>query len=128
MERKTFMLTDEQRVRREAQTRLAEEVRSMLHQNERERLHWTGTTTDLMEALHVAFDTGLLTNDEGDPMSFMQIVRQACRILHHRMPGNPYDAAMRGTRRKGVLRHNYADRYCYLLGTGHEQPFFDCIV
>lgn len=128
MDKKTFTLSDEQRLRREAQVRLAEEVRSLLKQDERERLHWTGTTTDLIEALHVASDTGLVTDDEGNPLSFMQIVKRACLILHHRVPGNPYDTAMRGHRRKGVLRHNYEDRYCYLVGTGREQPFFDCII
>ena len=125
---KSFTLTDEQRRLRDARLRLAQEVAALLStQNtlitpitqNTPNTQSTPTTSltptmsnlDLMEALHIAYDTGVVTCPDGEPMTFMQIVRRVCRLFNRPVPMNPYDCARRGEQRKGVLRHNFLTRY-----------------
>lgn len=115
---KNTMATERQKMRREAEQRLAAEVGELLQHNEQEGLHWSGTSIDLMEALHVAYATGELTDEMGICLSFSTIVRHACLVLHTPMPRNPYETASRGSRRKGRLMNTYMDRYQLRLSKG----------
>ena len=108
---KNTMATDEQKMRREAQDKLANEVKGLLSHEEQEGLRWKGTSVDLMEALHVAYETGLLQDEDGICLSFNNIVRHACRLLHVVVPRNPYETAARGSRRKGLQMNSYMTRY-----------------
>lgn len=107
--------TEQQKRHREAQHRLSEEVRRVMNSSEHEGLHWTGTRVDLMEALHVAYLTGDLTDEWGIMMTFNSIVRRVCRVLHVQMPSNPYEMAARGSHRKGMQMNTYMERYTRLL-------------
>ncbi|WP_052342211.1 hypothetical protein [Xylanibacter brevis] len=101
---------------REARLHLASEVAQILRNHSQdEQLHWKGSTVDLMEALHIAFLTNTLTNDEGQYMSFTAIVQSACEVLHVRMPRNPYKYAAQGRQRQGFRNRPYMDRYLFLL-------------
>lgn len=118
---KNTLATESQKQRREAQYQLAEEVaRLLMNHKEREGLHWKGTMTDLMEALHMTYETGRLTNDEGICVSFLSIVRYVCLLLHVNIPYNPYELAARGTRRKGRQMTSYLDRYLYRMKRSRE--------
>ena len=98
--------------RRETERLLAHEVEQLLNNHtEEENLHWRGSRVDLMEALHTAFTTGVLTDDEGQYLSFTAIVNRACKLLHLPVPRNPYECAARGSRRKGFQRRPFIDRY-----------------
>jgi hypothetical protein len=56
----------------------------------------------------------------------MGLVRQACRILHAKVPRNPYDCAARGRNRKGFIHSTYMERYEYLLHTrGLKEPLWE---
>ena len=107
----TMMATERQKYRRMAEERVADEVRQLLSHNEGEGLKWRGTNVDLMEALHVAYSTGILTDENGICLSFSHIVGRACSVLHMAVPSNPYETAARGRRRKGRLMSTYMDRY-----------------
>lgn len=112
---------------REARLHLASEVAQILRNHSQdEQLHWKGSTVDLMEALHIAFLTNTLTNDEGQYMSFTAIVQQACSLLHVRMPRNPYKYASQGSQRQGFRNRPYMDRYLFLLGM-HANPLWQQI-
>lgn len=109
---KNTMATDEQKMRREAESWLADEVRRLMEEHEeQEGLRWKGTSIDLMEALHVAYETGLLQDENGVCLSFCYIVRCVCTVLHVSIPRNPYEAAARGRRRKGMHMNPYLMRY-----------------
>ncbi|MCR5269807.1 MAG: hypothetical protein K6D91_02175 [Prevotella sp.] len=112
---------------REAKLHLASEVEQILRNHSRdEQLKWKGSTVDLMEALHIAFLTNTLTNDEGQYMSFTAIVQSVCEVLHVRMPRNPYKYAAQGSQRQGFRNRPYMDRYLFLLGS-HPNPLWQQI-
>lgn len=105
------LATESQKMRRLAEQMLADEVKGLLNRDEQEGLKWKGTSIDLMEALHVAYSTGSLQNEEGICLSFNSIVNRACRLLHVGRPHNPYECAARGRRRKGMQMNSYLERY-----------------
>ena len=117
---KNTMATDGQKRRRQAEEQLAGEVRELLARDEHEGLRWQGTAIDLMEALHVAYETGSLQDEQGICLSFTVIVRRACGVLHRRCPRNPYECACRAKRRKGLLMNTYLSRYLRLMDS-HPQ-------
>jgi hypothetical protein len=115
-------------LRQEAILRLAEEVGLLLRQPEREQLHWRASRLDLMEALYEVFLVQGVRDEQGRPLTFMQLVRATCRVLHMDVPRNPYDCAARGRRRKGLISQPYLDRYQYLLQvTGNKEPLWEDI-
>ncbi|MBQ9644811.1 MAG: hypothetical protein IJV24_00445 [Prevotella sp.] len=106
--------------RRQAEHRLAHEVGRVLAHTATDNLHWQGSRVDLIEALHTAYTTFLLTDDEGVSLSFIHIVSQACSVLHVAMPSNPYELAARGSRRKGLHSLPYMTRYLHRLQNSAE--------
>ena len=121
MERKT-----KSELREEAVRRLTEEVASLLRQQESENLQWRASRIDLMEALYTVFMMQELHDEHGHPYTFMGLVKQACRILHVKVPRNPYDCAARGRNRKGFIHDTYLDRYQFLLQTrGMKEPLWE---
>ena len=54
-----------------------------------EGLRWTSTKTDLVELSHLVWETGLLLDARGIPLSFCNIVRRICRVLNVVPPANP---------------------------------------
>lgn len=123
MQQNNYLLSDAQRFSREAQQHLASEVADLLSRRDETHLSWQGSTFDLMEALHVAYLTAMITDREGNPLPFSRIVRRVCSQLSLPVPRNPYDYARRGTMRKGIVRLNYFDRYCRQLKQGVANPF-----
>lgn len=118
-------------LRHEVESRLAGEVASLLRREPREGLSWRGSSKDLMEALHAAFTTGMIADDgddgDGGTLPFRQMVRRACGVLHVSEPRNPYEAAARGERRKGLRRTPFIERYRRSLNRPGATPFFDMI-
>ena len=120
-------------LRHEVESRLAGEVASLLRRNPAEGLSWRGSSKDLMEALHAAFTTGMIADDgggDGDDdgtLSFRQMVRRACGVLHVSEPRNPYEAAARAKRRKGLRRTPFIERYRRSLNRPGATPFLDMI-
>ena len=106
-----ILATENMKTQREAQQQLAQEVLNLLTHREDEGLQWTGTNIDLMEALHLAYETGSLQDDEGICLTFTTIVCRACTLLHVSQPSNPYECASRGCRRKGRRMQSFLCRY-----------------
>ena len=122
-----MLATEGQKLRREAQTKLASEIEQLLTHTEQEGLRWKGTRIDLMEALHLAYETGLLQDESGISMKFTTLVRLACQLLHVSPPSNPYECASRGRRRKGMLMNSYLERYLLLLKRQCLHPIWESI-
>ena len=110
---------------RDAERLLAAEVAAViLSSSADEHLHWTGTAIDLMEALYTAYLTYTLRDDQGNCLSFRQIVSRACAVLHMPVPHNPYEVACRARRRKGLKCLPFLDRYLWQKQHHpHTQPF-----
>ncbi|MCR4852635.1 MAG: hypothetical protein K5893_03490 [Prevotella sp.] len=95
--------------------RLCNEVETMLSHGESDGLMWTGTQTDLMEALHLAYIYGRMTNDDGELVNFSELVKMACNVLHVKEPRNPWAKVGRAGVRKGVRRSSLMKRYNALI-------------
>ena len=122
----TETLTKE--MKRQAERRLASEVEQLMSHQECEMLQWTGSQIDLMEAAYVAFVSCTLQNDEGNYLSFIDIVRTTCSLLHVALPRNPYETAARGRRRKGLRNRPYLERYTVKVNQRPESsPFWEKI-
>ena len=112
----SVLASEQARQRREAEMLLAQEVERIMYEHqEQEGLHWKGTSIDLMEALHVAYDTGMIQDEWGVCLRFSTIVNRVCHVLHVTPPRNPYECASRGRRRKGMQQRTYLERYQLLM-------------
>lgn len=103
--------TQTKELRRQAKRRLTSEVEQVMIHSESEMLQWQGTTIDLMEAVYIAFTNCQIQDMEGNYLSFIDITRRVCSILHTTLPRNPYEVAARGSRRKGLQKRPFFDRY-----------------
>lgn len=111
-----------------AERALAAEVGEVLQRGTQEHLQWQGSSIDLMEALHTAFCTYTLCDDEGQMLSFTAIVQRTCHMLHTPVPRNPYECAARGRRRKGQVRRPYMERYAMkVLSDPCRRPLWEQI-
>lgn len=108
----TLMANDTVRARREAEIELTNEVEQLLKDKKNKgKLKWTGTVVDLMELLHIAFSTGIIRDKYGIGITFTRLVSDICRRLGVDKPSNPYECALRGSRRKGVKSTSFMQRY-----------------
>ncbi len=105
---------EQARMLREARKRMTAEFAELLAIAPESGSRWAGTTSDLMEAAHVAYSDASLRDGLGCPRTFKEIVAAVCRSLHVRPPRNPRSLAGRAARRKGVRREPLIDRYCRL--------------
>lgn len=116
----TPFASNRQMKQRKAMMQMAHEVEQLLtHHQEQEGLTWTQSKVDLMEALYYAYETGTLHDDYGMLLSYAEIVRQGCELLHVTPPSNAYLLASRGRQRKGMKRLNFMERYLIMM---EKQP------
>ena len=114
-----LMASDELKLKREVQLKLANEVERLLHHDGQEELRWRGSRADLMEALYLVYDTGELKDDYGQLVNYSQLVRRVCQLLHLRVPSNPHKVATLACCRKGVRQMTYMDR-CFFMMKAHS--------
>ncbi len=95
----------------EAAKMLAREFAELLCNAQDGRAHWTGSTADLMEAAHIAYEQGVMRKGDGNPCTFSEIAATACQRLHTRLPHNPRSRAAKAAQRKGIRQTPLADRY-----------------
>ena len=106
---------------------LAEEMTALLDHHEEENLTWKGSKVDLMEAIYCTYESETMTDDYGMPVAFAELVRRCCCILHVSVPRNPYEAACRGRRRKGIKRPSYMQRYQVMSSNGTRKALWKSI-
>lgn len=79
-----------------------------------EGLRWTSTKTDLVELSHLVWETGLLLDARGIPLSFCNIVRRICRVLNVVPPANPSGVLDKIRARKNIRVRPIVERYMLL--------------
>ena len=92
---------------------------ALLRHDASEGLRWTGSRSDLLEALHIAYVYGRLIDEDGQLLTFRAIVDRTCTILH--LPGlrNPWATVERAKGRKGMRQTTFFERYCHQR---HREP------
>ena len=98
---------------------LVDEVTTLLSHNASEGLRWTGSRSDLLEALHIAYLYGRLIDEEGQLLTFRDIVERSCIILHLPILRNPWATVVRAKGRKGLRQTTFFERYCHQR---HREP------
>ena len=115
--------------RRAAKIRLTEEFAKILVMNPEKKACWKGTKTDLVEVAHIAYECGTICNNNGELMTFTELVVRACQSLHVEVPRNPRRTAYQARNRKGTRQRTFMERYCMMLYERHiEQPLLENVL
>ena len=93
---------------------VAADFSELLNHDYVEGLRWTSTKTDLVELSHLVWETGLLLDSHGSPMSFCTIVRCICAVLNVVPPDNPSSVLDKLRRRKNIRVRPIVERYMLL--------------
>lgn len=97
--------------------RVIDDMKELLQRSECDGLQWRGTKTDLVEMVHILYESEELTDDDGLPMTFVELLRRSCMVVHTKMPRNPATYLAQARQCKGMrrmpllLRYKYIDRY-----------------
>ncbi len=100
----------------EMRRRITEDLIGLLEAARHGGATWPGSRRDLMEAAHIAYESGRMRQEDGHPRTFADIVDEACRAFNVTPPRNPRSCALRAMARKGVKRSSLVERYMYLEG------------
>lgn len=76
-----------------------------------DRLYWTSSQTDLVVLCHIVTDHFSVFDKRMQPMTFLEVVRAACYVLHEKDPLNPWctyrQAARASYRRRPPIMERY---------------------
>jgi hypothetical protein len=107
----------------EAKMQMEREFVEIMRDNDTHTLRWTGTQSDLMEIVHTAYLDNVFFNDNGNPETFISLVRRVCDTLHVSVPANPRAVAYQARCRKGFRQLPFLERYASMLYRSHvSQP------
>lgn len=81
--------------------RVIDDMMALMKRSETEGLVWRSSKTDLMEMTHILYDAELVRDTQGLPVTFQELVRRVCAIVHVAVPGNPNHLVSRARQRKG---------------------------
>lgn len=105
------LVSDAQRLQRYNEQRLALEVEELLKEDAGGHRVWKSSRSDLLEVLHVAFNTAAIVDSNGVMVPFITLVKRAFELFRLRPPYNPYEKASRAKSRKGVRMTPFMERY-----------------
>ena len=84
-----------------ARERVISDMVALLGRSEKEGLRWRSSKTDLIEMVHMVYCADVMRDGGGLPLTFTELVRRACAIVHVAVPGNPNQLVARAQQRKG---------------------------
>lgn len=96
---------------KEVRGRIADDMMQLLGRSADEGLVWRSSKTDLMEMVHILYCTDMVRDADGLPMTFRELVRRVCDIVHESVPRNPGAYVMRARQRKGRRALPLEERY-----------------
>ncbi|MBR4269847.1 MAG: hypothetical protein IKQ47_08740 [Prevotella sp.] len=91
--------------------RVIEDMKELLTHSADEGLTWRGTKTDLVEMVHILYESEELTDDDGLPVTFKQLLLRCCSVVHERVPRNPATYLTQARQCKGIRRAPLLVRY-----------------
>lgn len=113
----------EERRRRPIDEMLARDVEELISRDGDGEYEWRDTKSALVEACHLAWLTGRITDATGRKLGFGRIVALACRRLGLGAPRNPSAVVRQARMRKDVRLGSLRARYELLMGQGVPDPF-----
>lgn len=91
--------------------RIVDDMLLLLGRSADEGLTWRSSKTDLIEMVHILYCSDRMRDGHGLPMTFKELVRRACAIVHVAMPANPNQLVARARSRKGRRVLPLEERY-----------------
>jgi len=82
------------------------------------RKAWKGSKADLYEMAYRAYLADRITDSEGVPLTFQEVVRILCSRFHIYQPHNAYAIAKAACNRRGIRSHTLLKRYEWKLKHG----------
>jgi len=95
---------------------IVSDMSQLLSHSEDEGLSWCSTKTDLMEMVHILYCADVMKDVQGLPLTFLELVRRVCRIVHVSVPSNPNHLVSRAQMRKGRKMLPLVQRYVGIKG------------
>lgn len=102
--------TDKEKMMRN-ELRVIDDMKELLSHHEDEGLQWHGTKTDLVEMVHILYESEELTDEDGVPVSFKRLLERCCCVVHERVPRNPATYLSQARQCKGMKRAPLLMRY-----------------
>lgn len=96
---------------KQTRERIVSDMEQLLTHKAEEGLVWRSTKTDLMEMVHYLFYADVIRDEQGLPVTFTELVRRTCEILHMEPPSNPNHLVARAMMRKGRKMLPLLQRY-----------------
>ena len=79
------------------------------------RKAWKGSKADLYEMAYRTYLADRITDAEGVPLPFMEVMRIVCSLFHTHLPHYAYSMARVACRRRGIRSHSLLKRYEWKL-------------
>ncbi|MCI6504706.1 MAG: hypothetical protein MSA13_08875 [Prevotella sp.] len=98
-------------IARQNRQRIIEDMIVLLGRSASEGLVWRSSKTDLIEMVHIVYCADVLRDAQGLPLTFRELVRRACEIVHVSIPANPNQLVTRAQQRKGRRMLPLLERY-----------------
>ncbi len=102
---------------------LTQDIQVLIFCTHDKEYEWRDTKSALVEACHLAWLTGRITDATGRKLGFGRIVAMACRRLGLCAPRNPSAVVRQARMRKDVRLGSLRARYELLMGQGVPDPF-----
>lgn len=90
---------------------IAEDMLGLMCRRPEDGLVWASSKTDLIEMVHILYISELMRDSGNLPMTFRELVRRACAIVHVTEPCNPNQLVARARLRKGRRMLPLEERY-----------------
>lgn len=102
---------DDKQSRAVVRQRMVDDMLSLMRRRPDEGLSWASTKTDLIEMVHLLYISEVMRDRNNLPMTFKELVRRACAIVHVSEPRNPNQLVARARLRKGLRMLPLEERY-----------------
>lgn len=105
------MRTTDKELMMRNELRVIDDMKNLLTHSVDEGLKWRGTKTDLVEMVHILYESEELIDEDGLPVTFKQLLIRCCSVVHERVPRNPATYLTQARQCKGIKRAPLLMRY-----------------
>lgn len=95
----------------EAELRVIEDMTHLLSHRPEDKLRWNSTKQDLMEMIHILYESETVRDEDNVPVPYIKLVRRICMILGERVPRNPHAYVSQSLQCQGVRKQKLLLRY-----------------
>lgn len=89
--------------------------KELMRHSSDEGLKWRASKRDLVELSHLVWETNLMRDERGMPLSFSVIVDRIFKVLNTSVPKSPTAVYANLLKRKNIRSCSVTERYMYLL-------------